>query len=33
MLTFGVTVKNKKGIHEGMQSFIQGDMLDGDNQY
>lgn len=31
MLNIGVTVKNKKSIHEGMQSFIQGDMLDGDN--
>jgi ubiquitin C-terminal hydrolase len=33
MLSIGVTVKNKKSVHEGMQAFIQGDMLEADNQY
>jgi len=33
MLSIGVTVKNKKSVHEGMQAFILGDMLEADNQY
>ena len=28
-----VPVKNKKSIFEGMDAFVQGDMLDGDNKY
>ena len=32
-LSLGVTVKNKKSLTEGLQSFVQGDMLDEENQY
>jgi len=32
-LSIGVQVKNKKSIEEGLNSFIQGDMLEGDNAY
>ena len=28
-----VQVKNKKSLEESLQSYIQGEMLDGDNQY
>jgi ubiquitin carboxyl-terminal hydrolase 9/24 len=31
MLSVGVTVKNKKSVKEGMEAFIQGDMLEADN--
>lgn len=29
----GVPVKNKKSIYEGLDAFVQGDMLDEGNQY
>lgn len=32
-ISIGVPVKNKKSIQEGLSSFIQGDMLEGDNAY
>ena len=32
-LSISVPVKNKKSILEGLSSFIQGDMLEGDNAY
>ena len=32
-LSLGVPVKNKKSIMEGLNAFIQGDMLEGDNAY
>jgi len=32
-LSIGVTVKNKRSLHEGLSAFIQGDMLEGDNAY
>jgi ubiquitin C-terminal hydrolase len=32
-LSLGVTVKNKKNIYEGLEAFIEGDMLTEDNQY
>lgn len=30
-LSIGVTVKNKRTLQEGLEAFIQGDILDGDN--
>lgn len=32
-LSIGVTVKNKRSLQEGLNAFIQGDMLEGDNAY
>jgi ubiquitin carboxyl-terminal hydrolase 9/24 len=33
VLSIGVPVKNKRSIQEGLNAFIQGDMLEGDNAY
>jgi ubiquitin carboxyl-terminal hydrolase 9/24 len=32
-LSISVPVKNKKSLQEGLQAFIQGDMLEGENAY
>jgi len=32
-LSFSIPVKNKKSIIEGLNAFVQGDMLEGDNAY
>ena len=32
-ISLSLTVKNKKSILEGLQTFISGDMLEGDNAY
>ena len=32
-LFFGVPVKNKKTIYEGLEAYVQGDILDEGNQY
>ena len=32
-LTVSISVKNKKSIKEGLDSFVEGDMLDENNQY
>lgn len=32
-LSLSISVKNKKSIQEGLSSFIQGDMLEGENAY
>jgi ubiquitin carboxyl-terminal hydrolase 9/24 len=32
-LSIGVSVKNRKSIIEGLETFVSGDILDADNQY
>jgi ubiquitin carboxyl-terminal hydrolase 9/24 len=32
-LSIGVPVKNKKSVQEGLEAFIQGEMLEGENAY